>query len=124
LEDYAYTESAMLTLYEVTRDKKWLDHAAALHRLTDELFWDNAQGGYFVTDGKESLLVRIHRAHDNGLPSASGEMLHNLMRLYDVTENEQWLGKARVMVATYHTQMAQAPQDYSTMLQAILYLYQ
>lgn len=124
LEDYAYTESALLTLYEVTRDTRWLDEAIAFHRQTDKLFWDEVQGGYYITDGKENLLVRIHRAHDNGLPSASGEMLHNLMRLYDVTEDELWLGKARVMIATYHTQMAQMPQDYSTMLQAILYLYQ
>lgn len=123
LEDYAYTISAMLTLYEVGADKKWLDRAIELHRFTDELFWDDKEGGYFITDGKEKLLVRIHRAHDNGLPSASGEMLHNLMRLHDATNDELWLGKARLMMATYHTQMAQSPQDYSTMLQAILTLY-
>lgn len=123
LEDYAYVESALITLYEVTKDKQWLDQAIALHRLTDKLFWDDQNGGYFITDGKEELLVRIHRAHDNGLPSASGEMLHNLVRLYDTTLDEAWLGKARVMMATYHTAMKAAPQDYSTMLQAILGLY-
>ncbi len=123
LEDYAYMESAMITLYEVTMDKKWLQQAIELHQLTDRLFWDEVNGGYYVTDGTENLLVRIHRAHDNGLPSASGEMMHNLLRLYDVTEDELWLSKARVMMAAYHGQMKAIPQDYSTMLQAILYLY-
>lgn len=123
LEDYAYLESAFISLYESTQDKSWLDKAMALHSKTDELFWDAAKGGYFITDGKENLLVRIHRAHDNGLPSASGEMLHNTLRLYDLTADEQWLGKAHVMIETYQHAMQKTPQDYSTMLQAMLYLY-
>lgn len=123
LRDYAYLESALLSLYDVTGDDQWLEQAKALHRRADSLFWDVQEGGYFVTDGQEKLIVRIHRGHDTGLPSAGGYMLHNLMRLYDITEDEGWLARARMITAVYNAKMKQMPADYATMLQALLYLY-
>ena len=123
LRDYAYMESALLSLFEATGENKWLEQAQKMHHQVDEIFWDTEGGGYFVTDGSENLLVRIHRGHDTGLPSASGYMLHNLMRLYDITEDESWLAKARMITAVYNGRMKEMPADYSTMLQALLYLY-
>jgi len=123
LQDYAYMEAALLSLYQITGERKWLDKAQQLHRLTDEMFWDTAEGGYFVTDGKENLIVRIHRGHDTGLPSDSGVMLQNLMSLYDITGDESWLARARMIMAVYNKSMQELPADYSTMLQAVLYLY-
>lgn len=123
LEDYAYFEAALLSLYEVTEDEKWLLHVHTLHRTTNEVFWDADRGGYFMTDGLENLFVRIHKGHDTGLPAANGVMLHNIIRLWEITEDEKWLGRARVIMAVYEKAMKKFPADYSTMIQAMLYLY-
>lgn len=123
LQDYAYMEAALLSLYRHTADEDWLEQAKELHKRTDECFWDSHEGGYFITDGSEKLLVRIHRGRDTGLPSASGVMLQNLMRLYDITDDEGWLARARMIMAVYNEPMRQMPADYSTMLQAVLYLH-
>jgi uncharacterized protein YyaL (SSP411 family) len=124
LEDYAYFEAALLTLYEITHEQKWLDKAKWLQEAVDRIFWDPQHGGYFMTDGSEALFVRIHKGYDTGLPAANGVMLHNILRLWEITENELWLGRARVIMAVYEQAMKQLPADFSTMIQAMLYLYQ
>ena len=123
LEDYAYFEAALLTLYEITQDEQWLAQARKIHRTTNQVFWDADRGGYFMTDGTEELLVRIHKGHDTGLPAANGVMLHNILRLWEITEDEKWLARARVIMALYDKAMKAMPADYSTMIQAMLYLY-
>ena len=123
LEDYAYFEAALLSLYEVTKDDKWMAQARILHRTTNQVFWDADKGGYFMTDGLENLLVRIHKGNDTGLPAANGVMLHNIIRLWEITEDEKWLARARVIMAVYEKAMKAMPADYSTMVQAMLYLY-
>ena len=123
LEDYAYFEAALLTLYEITQDEQWLVQAQKIHRTTNKVFWDAERGGYYMTDGTEQLLVRIHKGHDTGLPAANGVMLHNVLRMWEVTEDEKWLARARVIMAVYQKAMKAMPADYSTMIQAMLYLY-
>lgn len=124
LEDYAYVEAALLSLYKVTNESQWLDLAKKLQLTVDGIFWDGAKGGYFITDGAENLIVRIHKGHDSGLPAASGVMLHNLLRLWEITEDETWLARSRVIMAVYEKDMLEFPADYSTMVQAMLYLYE
>ena len=123
LEDYAYVEAAFLTLHEITGVEHWLRKAQNLQYSVDGMFWDNEKGGYFMTDGLEGLLVRVHKGHDTGLPAANGVMLHNLLRLWEDTEQEVWLARARMIMGTYERDMKEMPADYSTMIQAMLYLY-
>ncbi len=123
LEDYAYFESALLSLFEATKQKHWFDKAVNLHQTTDKLFWDNDKGGYFISDGLAPLFVRVHKAYDNGLPSANGVMLQNILRLWEMSEDEKWLGRARVIMAVYEKAMKDLPADFSSMIQAMLYLF-
>jgi len=123
LEDYAYVEAALLSLYEITAEPHWLDRAKRLHRVVDKLFWDARKGGYFMTDGHHKLLVRVHKGHDTGLPSANGVILQSLFRLWEATGQEDWLARARMIMAVYEKDMHTTPADYSTMIQAVLYLY-
>lgn len=123
LADYAYVEAAFLTLYDVTGDDKWLSQARNLHRATNNMFWDGNKGGYFMTDGLENLFVRVHKGYDTGLPAPNGVMLNNILRLWEITGDEKWLGRARVIMAVYEKSMKDMPADFSTMIQAMLYLY-
>jgi hypothetical protein len=122
LRDYAYMEAGLISLYETTHDSQWRDEAIALNEQVDQLFWDRSGGGYYVTDGTENLIVRIHRGHDEGLPAASGIMLHNLTRLYEITQDDRWLDRAKTIARVYQKRMLEVPEDYATMLQALLRL--
>lgn len=72
LEDYAVYALALLELYRVTSDAKYLQ--AAIHRAKQmmELFEDRRNGGYFMTafDG-EQLIARPKETYDGAMPSGN-----------------------------------------------------
>ena len=53
-EDYAYLIFGLLELFQADADPAWLEWAIALQRRQDELFWDDADGGWFSTTGQRS----------------------------------------------------------------------
>ena len=72
LDDYAFLTWACLELYDATLDPAHLERAIELQKKTDELFWDEAGGGYFLTSGRaEELLVRPKESYDGAMPSGN-----------------------------------------------------
>jgi len=58
--DYVYLIRALLDLYDATMDQQWLQWAVELQNKTDELFWDDKNGGYFaIAEGDPSILIRM-----------------------------------------------------------------
>ncbi|KAA0183360.1 hypothetical protein HAZT_HAZT002106, partial [Hyalella azteca] len=59
-DDYAWTIRGLLLLYKSTLDQQHLLRAEALQEVQDSLFWDDKDGGYFITQaGDPSILVRL-----------------------------------------------------------------
>src|SRR5213078_4082608 len=59
-EDYAYLIFGLLELVQSDTDAVWLEWAVALQRRQDELFWDEAAGGWYSTTGRDpSVLLRM-----------------------------------------------------------------
>ena len=63
-EDYAYLIFGLLELFQADADPVWLEWAIALQQRQDELFWDEAAGGWFSTDRPRS---ERSAAHEGGL---------------------------------------------------------
>lgn len=60
VDDYCNLIQALLDLYEVTFDERWIEWAFVLQEKQNELFYDHEQGGYFnVTVNDKSILVRM-----------------------------------------------------------------
>ena len=53
-EDYAYLILGLLELFQADGDPAWLEWATTLQAAQDELFWDDADGGWFSTTGERS----------------------------------------------------------------------
>ena len=71
-EDYACLIWGLLELFQATGDAAWLEWAIALQARQDELFWDEADGGWFSTTGRDpSVLLRLKEDYDGAEPSAS-----------------------------------------------------
>src|SRR3990172_3461662 len=49
LNDHAFLAAGLLDLYEATFDPRWIREAVALHRVLEERFWDEGNGGFFMT---------------------------------------------------------------------------
>ena len=60
----------------------WLEWAIALQHRQDELFWDEAAGGWFSTTGKDPhVLLRMKEDYDGAEPTASSVSVLNLLAL-------------------------------------------
>jgi len=59
-DDYAFVIQGLLDLYEASFDVEWLKFAVELQRTQDRFFFDEKNGGYFSTSGKdESVFLRM-----------------------------------------------------------------
>jgi uncharacterized protein YyaL (SSP411 family) len=114
LDDYAFTISAFIQLYQATFDEKWLTRAHALtdHTLTD--FFDSTSGMFFYT-GRQApgLIARKMEIQDNVIPSSNSEMAKNLFLLGNYYSNEEYLGKARQMLNNVAVPLSQHTSFYS-----------
>jgi uncharacterized protein YyaL (SSP411 family) len=90
-EDYADLTFGLLELFQADGDPAWLEWAVALQRRQDELFWDEAEGGWFSTTGRDpSVLLRMKEDYDGAEPTASSVSVLNLLVLSHLMENPQW----------------------------------
>jgi uncharacterized protein YyaL (SSP411 family) len=90
-EDYAYLIFGLLELFQADADSAWLDWADVLQRRQDELFWDDADGGWFSTTGRDgSVLLRMKEDYDGAEPTASSVSVLNLLVLSHLIEEPRW----------------------------------
>jgi uncharacterized protein len=81
-EDYAYLIYGVLELFQADPDLQWLEWAQTLQRRQDELFWDDADGGWFSTTGRDAtVLLRMKEDYDGAEPTASAVSVFNLLTL-------------------------------------------
>ena len=94
-EDYACLVWGLLELFQAGGDPAWLEWALDLQRRQDELFWDDAAGGWYATTGTDpSVIVRMKEDYDGAEPSATAVSVANLIVLAHLTGDAVW--RARV----------------------------
>jgi len=90
-EDYAYLVFGLLELFQADPDPRWLTWAVSLQRRQDELFWDEEQGGWFSTTGRDaSVLLRLKEDYDGAEPTPSAVSVGNLLVLSHLVEEPWW----------------------------------
>jgi uncharacterized protein YyaL (SSP411 family) len=120
LEDYAFTLNALIELYEATFELRWLAEARQLATLMLELFWDEAEGGFFVVSkDHETLIVRGHDPHDNAVPSGNSVAALALLRLGRILDNSTWAQRGEQVLERFAGQMAAMPLAFGQMLAAV-----
>ena len=89
-DDYAFVVQGFLDLYEASFDVEWLKFATQLQETQDRLFFDDKNGGYFTTSGKDaSVLLRMKDDNDSAEPAASSIAALNLLRLSQIHDDKQ-----------------------------------
>ena len=88
--DYAYLAEALLMLYDVSGEARWLEHA---RKTTDEmldLFQDPQHGGFYMNRTNATALQgmpRIMQRQDGAAPSGNSVALHVLQKLARRTDH-------------------------------------
>jgi uncharacterized protein YyaL (SSP411 family) len=109
LDDYAALAQGLIDLYEATADSRWLTESIALQRALDARFRD-ASGGYFLTpEGKQGLLAREKAAYDGVIPTGNSIAALNLLRLSELTGNEDYRKRALEILGAFASRIQAMP---------------
>ncbi len=93
LDDYACLIKGALSLFEEDCGAAWLQWALEMADILERDF-KVEEGAFYQTDGKEPILLRKCEFYDGAEPSGNGVHAENLLRLYQITQDEKYLTQA------------------------------
>ncbi len=119
LEDYAYYCRALLTLYDVTFQIKYLEKAVHRAEQMIQLFWDEEEYGfYFYGRDDEKLISRPKEIYDGAVPSGNSVAAHVLNRLFQLIGEHKWGGCRDLQMDFLASEATAFPSGYSFSLLA------
>ncbi len=120
LEDHAFLLEALIALFEATCEERWFHQATALADEIIARFADPENGGFFSTasDG-EALIVRRKDLEDSPIPSGSSSAAVGLLRLSQLTGNDEYERHALGALALVAEIAPRHPTAFGHMLQAL-----
>ncbi|MEZ7887255.1 MAG: thioredoxin domain-containing protein [Flavobacteriales bacterium] len=122
LEDYAFTISALLKMYQSTFDESYISQAESLMHYTVKHFLDEESGMFWFKSNKdEQLIAKKQENSDNVIPASNSVMAHNLFILSKLTYNQEFEKTGKQMLSNILPHIEYG-QSYSNWLR--LYLYE
>ncbi len=98
-DDYAFTISAFISLYQATFDEKWLEEAQQLTDYALAHFYDkNSVMFYYTSDLDPALIARKMEVTDNVIPSSNSEMAKNLFVLGQYFYKDEYISMSKTML--------------------------
>ena len=123
LDDYAFYINALLDVFEVDTNPRYIEKAILYADSMIRHFWDEKQGNFFFTsDDHEQLIVRTKSLYDLAIPSGNSMAASTLLRLYHITRNSNYILKAEQIMNAGAKAAAENPFGFGQLLNAI-YLY-
>ncbi len=121
LDDYAFYCMALLSVYDATFDIGYLKQATTLTDKMIELFWDEKNGGFFLTaKDAEELIYRPKEVYDGATPSGNSVAGYVLQRLANLTANARYIQFADKQLSFLAGQVKDYPAGHSFSLIAFL----
>jgi hypothetical protein len=120
LDDYAFFITALIDLYEADHNPMWLEKAIFLDRVLERHYEDKVDGGFFMTsDDHEDLIAREKPAYDGALPSGNSYAVSYLLRLYELTTDDEYRKRAEKALKSFSNVLKKSPMSLSEMLLAV-----
>jgi uncharacterized protein YyaL (SSP411 family) len=121
LEDYAFFIHGLSELYRGTQDKKYLDAAVKLTADALKKFSPAKGGGYFDTLADQpDLFVRTRSKYDGAVPSGNSRMIFNLVKLYELTKDDQYIKRAKLDLESFSGALKRMGPNMAHMNDALL----
>ena len=123
LEDYAYFVNALIDVFEINPNSKYLELAQTLGNYLIDHFWDKNDNSFYMTaDNHEKLIIRPKSNYDLSMPSGNSVAAQALLRLYHLTQEKKFLDISQKIMETHATQAAENPFGFGHLLNSI-YMY-
>jgi hypothetical protein len=122
IDDYAFLIWGLINLYEASFETQYLEKAIELTEEQIKLFWDSSIGAFFFTaEDAESLLTRQKETYDGAIPSGNSVAMLNLLRLAQLTGNDEYEKKADHLGRVFAESVRANPVAHSLMMVAVDY---
>jgi len=122
LEDYAFSISALLKMYESTFDESYISQAEDLMNYSIDHFLDEESGMFWFKSNKDKqLIAKKQENSDNVIPASNSVMAHNLFLLSKLSYNQEFEKTGKQMLSNILPHIEYG-QSYSNWLR--LYLYE
>ncbi len=122
LDDYAFSITALLSLFEITSNEDYLNFALDFTKYCmDEFYDDNSGLFWYTSSSSEELVARKQEYYDSVIPSSNASMQYNLKRLSVLIDNIQYEEIADQMMITMLDIMKKYPPSFSLWAKYILF---
>lgn len=120
LEDYSYFINALLDVFEIEPDEKYLKLSLKFgHHLIDH-FWDSENKSFFMTsDDHEKLIIRPKSNYDLSLPSGNSVSAFAMLRLYHLSHEQAFLEITTKIMESQAQMAAENPFGFGYLLNTI-----
>jgi len=120
LEDYSYFANALLDVFEIEPDEKYLKLSLKLgHHLANH-FWDSENNNFFMTsDEHEKLIIRPKSNYDLSLPSGNSVSAFVMLRLYHFSQEQTFLEITTKIMESQAQMAAENPFGFGYLLNTI-----
>lgn len=113
LDDYAYMIQALIQLYQVTFEERWLDEAERLCNYTERYFSDPGSYMFFYNSSlDEALITRRVETVDHVMPASNSVMAQNLYVLGSLLDRKEWRDRSVQMLKNVQGSVAADPVFY------------
>ncbi|CAA9567641.1 MAG: Uncharacterized protein YyaL [uncultured Thermomicrobiales bacterium] len=120
LEDYAFLIDGLISLYQATFERRWIDEALALTETMVAEFADENGAGFYDTGAHhEALVARPRDLQDGATPAGTSVAADVLLRLGAMTGNEEYTRRGERVLAMLAEPMAEQPVGFGRVLSAL-----
>ena len=121
LNDYAFLIEALLEVYSITFDTKYLDKAKIYTDYVRANFFDAEKNVFYFTSAhQKDVIIRKIDLYDSALPSGNSAMVHNLQRLGILFNEPAYRSLAAAMLMSTQSAVEQYASSFSLWALAIM----
>jgi uncharacterized protein YyaL (SSP411 family) len=114
LDDYAFTISALINLYQVTFDEEYLRKARMFADEAIAMYYDSDDGLFWYTSSlNHELIGRTKELSDNVIPASNSEMANALFMLGQYYDNSYYSDMSANMLKQVQNDMTRWGSAYS-----------
>ncbi|HLT42882.1 MAG TPA: hypothetical protein VKZ95_09275, partial [Sphingobacteriaceae bacterium] len=129
LDDYAFYIEALVALYEITFDEKWIYEAKELAEYVIENFYEDGASAFFFTSKKgEKLIARKFEIMDDVIPSSNSVLIRQLSKLGLIFDEIEFIDLSNQILANVFPQIKSYGSTFSNwaiqLLERVLGVYE
>lgn len=112
LDDYAWTSSAFIRLYEVSFEQHWLSLSKQIADYAVKSFFNQKTNLFYYAKQQADLVVRKTEVSDDAIPSSNAVLAKTLFTLGTIYDDTGYSQKAVQMFRAVEERVKRAPRYY------------